>query len=317
MNSNLTVGDCRRLFGDLFSTDGFIPLMNQALSQLTESGRWRGSLVYVAFDGSLGFITLPYEYLSIMGVSIGQWPVPVFSQFHPYIESGPGLVEDTEACLYYLSDLGDGYATLRDFPSAGCNIQVTIGGLADNNKTIRFYGLDTNGNELYDANGRGFNLTTAGLNTISAVQIDSITGIEMPLNADGSPSFVFPWFLYALPSGGGLVTLGEYFPADTRPSYRRYQTGVTTQVVTALCQRRVIPVYKETDWVYPPSARAVKSAMQAVQSEDANNYQEVAQNWAVCYDSLNRQVHNSRGAAKPELNYTLFGGGYCSFPDVN
>ena len=321
MNSRLLVSDCRLAFGSLFAADDFLPYLNQGLDFLISSGRWKGNLVYVSFDSSTGYLTLPYEYLTIMGININKWTPPIFSQFHRYIESGPGQVDETAPCPGFLMDMGDGYPSLIDIPTAASTLRVTISNAADVTKVIRCYGA-YNGVPISDANGVGFNITTVNPTVNSSVPIDTLTGIEMPVTATGAPSLVYAISVYSVAPDTTATLLSTYQPPDIRPSYHRYQVGTVTAstdgvaAIQCLCQRRFIPVYKETDWVFPGSLRAIKAAMQAVQCEDANNYEQAAPLWTLAFDTLNRAVHSARGAAKPELNFQPLGMSD-SFPNLN
>jgi len=315
MNTRLTVLDVQNAIGALFPTSDFIPFLNQALDQLTQSGRWKGSLIYVEFDSSNGFITLPYEYSSILGVNLDDWTPPVFSQFHRYIESGPGRLDETKPTPGFLEDMGDGFATLVNIPTDGSTLRVVIGDLADANKTIRFYG-SYQGKQIFDTTGVGFNFTPNAITTDGVTPMDTITGIKFPVSATGSPTYQWPIYLYSVAPDTTATLLGIYYPPDIRPSYHRYQTGTTTKAIRCLCQRRFIPVYQTTDWVFPGSLRAVKAAMQAVQCEDSNNYDQAAPLWNIAYDSLNKMTHSGRGAAKPEMSYLPLGM-VDPFPNVN
>ena len=320
-SSRLTVADCRIAFGDLFASSDFIPLLNQGCEFLLSAGRWKGSLVNVSFDSSAGYITLPYEYLSLMGINIKKWTPPIFSQFHRYIESGPGQVDETAPCPGFLMDMGDGFPCLTDIPTDDSTLRVVIGNIADANKTIRIYG-NYQGKPLFDQNGLGYDFTPNAITTNGVTQMDEITGIEMPVTATGAPSFAWPVYLYSVAPDATATLLSIYYPPDIRPNYHRYQVGTVTantdgtSAIQCLCQRRFIPVYKETDWVYPGSLRAVKAAMQAVQSEDANNYEQAESRWTLAFDVLNKMVHSTRGAAKPELNF-MPAGMINAFDNVN
>jgi len=321
MNSRLTVSDVQLAIGSLFNADDFLPYLNQAMESLINGGRWKGNLLYVSFDSSTGYITLPYEYSSIMGIDISKVPATVFSQFHRFIESGPGRVDDTDPTTGYLMDMGDGHPSLVDIPTDGSTLRITISNAVDAGKVVRCFGT-VGGAPIFDANGLGFDITTANPTVNSAVTIDSLTGIEMPITATGAPSFSYSIALYSVAPDTTATLLSTYYPPDIRPNYRRYQTGVVTApsdgtpAINCLCQRRFIPVYKLTDKVYPDSMRAIKAAMQAVQCEDAANYDQAATFWNVAYDTLNRIVHSSRGAAKPEFNFLPLGTTN-PFPNVN
>lgn len=308
MNTQLTVGDLRTQFGSLFSPSEFIPYLNQALAQIITSGRWKGSQVYAFFPTSSGYITLPYELSSIMGISMGGMPVPVFTNQHEYLISGPGNIDETKPATGIVDYINDGFATRIDPPVSGCTLRIVLDLAIDIGKTFRFYGRGAT-RTIYDINGEGMNITTTGLTTNEATVFEEVTGIEVPVDATGASAMIGGWTLYAVDGLGNATELSYYYPNETRPSYARYKTGTwneqnqsTRMVIRTLCQRRFIPVAKDTDWVIPGNTRAIKAAMQAVQCEDANNYDQAAPLWVMAYKSLNDQVHSARGAAKPEIS---------------
>lgn len=315
--SALTVVDVNRTIGSLFNSSDFKPYLNQAIEQLTISGRWDGALVYVTFDSSTGFITLPYEYASILGVNVDYGVNPIFSQFHRYLESGPGKLDETKPTPGFLMDMGDGYATLVDPPTADSTLQIVLTAAGDIGQIIRLYGTSS-GVEVFDSSGvRGMNVTTTGLTTNVATVFDVVTGIECPVNSTtGAPTLTAKWYLYSVAPDTTTTLLSTYYPPDIRPSYHRYQLGTTTKPITCLCQRRFIPIYSDYDWVIPGNIRAIKAAMQAVQCEDANNYEQAMPLWATAYDILNKMTHSTRGAAKPELNFMPWGS-IPGLPDIN
>lgn len=312
MNTRLTVSDCQNAFGSLFPSSDFLPYLNQGVERLMQSGKWKGLIERVIFDNSAGYITLPYEYGSILGSAFDQYPVPNFSQFYPYISSGPGVLDQSKPFPGVLIDLGDGYPTLLDPPTAGSTLRIVLDNAVDVGKTFRFYGI-SNGLEIFDVNGRGMNITTTGITTNETTVFDRVTGIECPLTATGAPSMVFPWTLQAVSPTGTVTTLSRYYPPDIRPTYRRYQTGTWDKAIQCLCQLRFIPAYATTDWVIPGSLGAIKAAMQAVQCEDANNYEQAAPLWIKAQQLLDNEVHSYRGNARPVVDMELFGWGQ-NFP---
>jgi len=279
MNTALTVADLRIQIGTLFSSDDFLPYLNQALQRLTNSGRWKGSQVYCSFASvPLGYVTLPYELLSIMGVNIGGAIPPVFGNMHEYIISGPGHIDETKAATGIFDYMNDGYPTRIDIPTSGSTLRIVLDNAADVGKAFRIYGEGATRN-LWDSAGEGNTFTTTGLTTNFATVVESIKGIEGPVNSTtGFSTMTYGWTLYSVAPDTTATELSYYYPNESRPSYARYKTGVWNVdaderlAVRALCQRRFIPVYKETDWVIPGNTGALKAAMQAVQQEDAANY---------------------------------------------
>ena len=313
MNSYSTVASVRTLLGNLFSTNDFIPYLNQALETINNSGLWKGTIGYAAFPSVNNYFTLPYPFLSVIGTDWFRCPVPVFGQFHEFTIGGPGLPLDNQPPSGIVRDLGDGYATMIDPPTAGSTLLIKPDLLIDSGKVFRFYGI-SNGVEIFDVNGAGMNITVNFPSTSEATVFDQVTGIQVPTNTNTSSDMVGGWSLYAVAPDGTQTLLSYYYPSETRPSYRRYHIGVTsasnTQVpnaVTVLVRRRYMPVFNDTDWVFPGNIGALKLAMQAIDSEAAKNSDTAAILWNNCYTRLNQELHAMRGAARPEMAYETLG----------
>lgn len=266
---------------------------------------------YAAFPTVNEYFTLPYPFLSVVGAQWFRAPVPVFSQFHDFIAGGPGQPVLGQPPQGIVEDLGDGFATMTDPPTAGSTLLIKPDLAIDTGKVFRFYGI-SNGVEIFDVNGAGMNITVNYPSTSESTVFDIVTGIQVPTNPDGSSAMVGGWTLYSVAPGGTQTQLSYYYPTETRPSYRRYRIGVTsaanTQVpnaVTVLVRRRFMPVFKDTDWVMPGNIGALKFGMQAIDSEASKNPAEPL--WQQCYNILNQELHATRGAVRPEMNYEVLG----------
>ncbi len=329
MTSQLTVADCRIQIGSLFPTSEFIPLMNQANNRIIQSGRWAGALIYADFPTvPLGYITLPYELLGIMGVSIAGVPSVVFGNMHEYLISGPGHIDETKPAVGILDYINDGFPVRVDIPTDGSMLKIVLDNALDVGKPFRIYG-NVNGEQIFTTSGMGYDFTTTGVTTTNLQVIDSVTGIQVQVNATtGASTMLAGWTLYAVSPTNVVTQLGYYYPNETRPAYARYKVGTWNTAndnaqltIRTLCQRRFIPVAKETDWVIPGSIGALKAAMQAVQQEDAANYESAAGLWNYAMGVLNNEVHSARAGAKPEIQipqslwggYTMDGGYFTGF----
>lgn len=212
-----------------------------------------------------------------------------------------------------IQDIGDGYATLVDPPTAGSTLLIKPDLLIDSGKVFRFYGI-SNGREIFDVNGMGMDVVVNFPSSSVATVFDTVTGIQVPVDSTtGASTMIGGWTLYSVAPDATETQLGYYYPNETRPSYRRYTIGVTTAsnttvpfAVTVLVRRRFMPVFKETDWIYPGNVGALKFAMQAVDSESAKNPAQPF--WDQCYNILNQELHALRGASRPEMNYSTLGG---------
>lgn len=310
MNTQTSVASLRQQIGSLFSTSDFIPLLNQSLNRIVSGGRWKGAIVHATFPTvPLGFVTLPYELLSIMGVSMGGCPTVVFGNMHEYIVSGPGHIDETKPATGIVDYINDGFCTRIDPPTAGSTIRIVLDLAIDIGKSFRFYG-NSWARTIYDVFGEGMNIVTTGLTTNEATVFDAVKGIEVQTDSTtGASAMVGGWTLYSVAPDGTATQLSYYYPNETRPAYARYKIGTwnvandnANLTIRVLCQRRFIPVFKETDWVIPGNVAALKAAMQAIQNEDANNYQQAGPNWQYCWDTLNNEVHSARAGARPEIS---------------
>lgn len=313
MNTQLTVGQLRLQIGNLFGTSDFLPLLNQACERIINSGLWKGMIGYAAFPTVDEYFTLPYPFLSVIGSQWFRAPVPVFGQFHEFLPGGPGQPLANQPPNGIIQDLGDGFPTIVDPPTAGSTLLIKPDLLVDSGKVFRFYGI-SNGLEIFDTNGMGMNVTVNFPSTSVATVFDTVTGIQVPIDpVTGASAMVGGWTLYSVAPDATQTKLGYYYPNETRPCYRRYGIGVTSAsnttvpfAVTVLVRRRYMPVYKETDWVYPGNVGALKFAMQAVDSEASKNPAQPF--WDQCYNILNQELHALRGSSRPEMNYETLGG---------
>lgn len=313
MNTSLTVAGLRQQIGTLFRTSDFIPYLNQAMERVINSGLWKGNISYTAFQSVDDYFTLPYPYLSVIGSQWFRSPVPVFGQFHEFLPGGPGQPMANQPPNGIIQDIGDGYATLVDPPTAGSTLLIKPDLLIDSGKVFRFYGI-SNGREIFDVNGMGMDVVVNFPSSSVATVFDTVTGIQVPVDSTtGASTMIGGWTLYSVAPDATETQLGYYYPNETRPSYRRYTIGVTTAsnttvpfAVTVLVRRRFMPVFKETDWIYPGNVGALKFAMQAVDSESAKNPAQPF--WDQCYNILNQELHALRGASRPEMNYSTLGG---------
>ncbi len=312
-NSYTTVSSLRMMIGNLFNPDDVVPYTNQALERVINSGLWNGSIGYTAFESVDNFFTLPYQFLSVVGAQWFRCPVPVFGQFHDFVQGGPGQPIEGLTPEGIVEDLGDGYPTTAAVPTDGSVLKVTLTNASDAGKTIRFYGVSTGDLQVFDTDGvAGEEMTLTFPTTTGTTVFNSVTGIQVQTNSDGSSAMIGGWTLSSVAPDATVTVLGYYYPNETTPNYRRYRIGVTSNsnttvpfAVTVLVRRRWIPVFKETDWVIPGNIGALKFAMQAIDAEASRN--DAQDLWNQCYTILNQELHAVRGAVRPEMNYEVLG----------
>jgi hypothetical protein len=304
MDTRLTVADCRAaLYEEVDATDInsalFIPRLNEVCERFINSGKWKGTVSKVTLPVSTGFVTLPRWWQSALVMRYQKAPYPIFNPFYEFSDNGPGEISDTYHFPGVLIDLGDGFPTQSNIETAG-TLRVTIEGAADANKTIRLFGEDADGNVIYSSGNQGVDLTTVNPSATTSQVFSRVTGIQAPANMTMS------WTLNVV-NGLTVTQIGRYYPGETRPSYRRYQTGQTSEAIQTLCNRRFIPVVAETDWVVPGSLSALRYGLKALAFERAGQIDMAGPAFTTALVYLNQEARASRGGASGVPNLRFFG----------
>ncbi len=297
MDTRLTLADIRPILGPMInSSDLNDPLILQIINEVQErfinSGKWKGSIVTLRYESSTGFVTMPYNYAAALALTYDRYPFPIFTQFHQYVEEGPGKMDETLNWPGILIDLGDGYCTQADIPAAGV-IRLYSSAL-DDGDVVRVYG-NLNGVTVYDASGNeGEAVTLAAPFVATTNQFTEITGITKPLTTAR---------VYAKSWDGTTETLvGTYQPNETRPRYRRYQTGVAEKEIRLICHRRFIPTVAETDWIIPGNLSALRAGIQSRLFEDASDLDAADASFTRGLNFLNDEAKTFRGGGRATLN---------------
>lgn len=300
MDTRLTVADCRTtLYEEVDATDinstRFLPALNEVVERFINSGKWKGQTPFVTIPvNGLNYFSLPRWYVSVLVMSYLRCPVPVFTPFYQFSESGPGVLPDADAWSGLLLDLGDGFVTQYDITTAG-TLRLTVSNAADAGKTVRLFGL-YNGVDVYSADGSlGINVTLGNLTVDTTQQFSVVSGVQAP------STIVAPWTLSVVNSGTPTL-LSTYYPGETAPCYRRYQTGELEEAVLLICNRRYIPLRNETDWVIPGSISALRYGLKMLAYERAGQLAEASAAFDRALAFLNQEAKSARGGARITLN---------------
>lgn len=306
MNTQLTVADVRAQLEPQFGSTSFLQILNEVCERYTKSGKWKGAVVETTFASADGFITLPYEFESVLAMTYNRAPSLVYTQFHTYTINGPGELQDSLTWPGILTDMGDGYPTQANITTTG--VLKVMTDAADDGKTIRIYGLDQNGVEVYDSSGvPGITVTTAAPFVLTSKQFSKMTGIQ----ACPDPTILMTKFWSLYDAGNNL--LSTYYPGESRPCYRRYQTGQAEEAIRLICQRRFLRMRNESDWVIPGNIPAIRAGFWAWKFEDGSDIQKAEESWARGLNLLNQEAKYSRGGGIPStsfINWGVMGGCY-------
>lgn len=295
MSSPLTLGAVRLLLSEIIfgdQTDArFLSVCNDALARIYDAGKWDGLLGIVEFENPTGYITLPRRYSAILGVQLGGRPRSTYTRYYEYSQSGPGDLH-VDSNLNRAVDEGSS-PTHEVFVGPSTLIMAAP---LDTGTSIRVFGLDAGGQEIYDNVGApGISLvhnvaTTKSFSEITAVIKPETVGF-VTLSAGSTP-------------------LSVYEPSETSPSYHRYKVGtITNNTLRCLCKRRFVPLVNDSDLVHPGNVGALKMALLAVSAENASLTEKAQQYWGLCYQLLDLEKGSARGAAEIRLNVKPFGAG--------
>lgn len=310
MQTSLTVAQVRAQYESLvIPSTQFLPALNEVTERLMSSDLWHGTTDEVLFPASTATeLVLPRQFVAILGYTINGCPRPTWSTFHQYIERGIGwvdpdnmgtfgLIADTDVCSQVQIS---GNATLRVKPSLAI----------DAGKVIRFFGNDPNGQPIYTQPSgiEGIDLTTAVPSSTTTQEFSHLSMVRCQVPMQGA------WTLWQVVDGQE-TQIGQYQPFDSIPTFRRYKIGLrqSTDVIRCFCRRQWMPVYHDTDPVFPGCMAALKFGFKARRLENASIYgtgggPNADEMWKRAEEELDRELGVRRGSELPSLK--IIGGPY-------
>lgn len=286
----------------MYAGPDFAGRLNQVIDRLSNMGMWKGLLkasLYGFGTNGRGFITLERGDESIVGVDVGNAPRMVRSQFYEYSPSGFGFLPENRHGCGGLIDMGDGYVTQADI-SAAATLRLKLEDPADAGKTVRLFGKDQDGEEIFSATGhKGITLTTASPSSTTTQVFTEITGIQF--------EFMNGYSTLWQVIDGVETQIGVYAPGETRPCYRRYKTGIIGDqtCIRVFCRRRFVPLVAPTDWVIPGNIGALKMGLQALTHEDAGRLEEAEGLWGKASQLLDQELATLRGSAQTTIRISM------------
>lgn len=314
MTSNLTVADARALLASYVCPEDptsikFLDYINQARERIIHSGKGKNMTFGVRFDASRGYITLPRDADALLGLHVDKTIYGIQSRWYEYLQGGAGQLPDPMPDIGSAVDMGDNFVTMEDIETAG-TIRFKTTNAADQGQEVVIYGKDSDGNDIYDSEGNlGETLSLAapaGSVTTSGT-FAQITSILKPTTVGNISVYVV--------NGVTETLLSTYQPGETSPQYRRYRIKVSdTATVTGVCKLKYFPLVAETEPLIPGNIGALKMALMALTYEDANDPVAADGYWARCYNLLNQQRKENRGAARYVPNIKFMPTGISPLP---
>lgn len=294
----------------------FLRQLNEVCETATNSGQWRGARRTVIFDTSTGFIALDRRSQAILGVQVDGFPKPVFSTYFEYLEEGTGQIDETLGAINKFVDMNDGHCC-RPFDTPGY-LRLYFAVDADKTLAWRFFVNLLDDTRYFDpATGIEGSAWTPATNpsTLNLGQtVKSVYQLTKPVTLG---HVTLKWVPAVASAASAEVTLAVFEPTETAPSFHLYKTGVQTEAIRCLCQRRHIDFVNESDLIIPDNPTFLRHGLRAVNFEDQADEDRATKNWGMAYQALNGELHGNRGVAKTILRKQGMGYGTNRFIRVN
>jgi hypothetical protein len=260
-------------------SQAFSDITNDATRQLMRRGDWPGTVVPIHVCVQRGCVVWPRYVGEIRKMNMCRHGVEIHNMWfnflpynhrsrweqnwwHDWIGGRTRAVASARSPVFQ-DIMGDG-RTIRAYPSTPL----------DNNKTVRIFGVDNNGQQLMTTGAGGWtNGITLTLKTPFVESTQTVRRIDRVIK-DATQG---PVRLYANNSGT-LEELATYAPDETNPSYLRQQLHMpccgdcaTTHSVVALVKLQFVPVVNDDDPVLIENEDALKYMFQAIKAGESND----------------------------------------------
>lgn len=272
----------------------WLQLLNEASFRLLSMGMWVGTTIKYAICVNNACLTWPRSVETIIAMDVCDTPITLRSQWHEFLENGPGLAR-LKACTTLNSfDRGAGFVMFDDLTTASV-IRLYPQFNADVGKTVTIRGLDANYQPVLTGGGSidGERIPLA----LPFVDSNTTWGRQVfrQVLKDPTIGFVRAYAYDALlpppPASPGpldtpLIPLAIWEPTETLPDYRRSfipaldakngcrcgdgltNTDCTKSRVTVVAKQKFIPIANDLDFLPIGNAPALKMAMLAVMREE-------------------------------------------------
>lgn len=246
--------------------------LTDAVRLLTSNSLISSDLGEIAICVCGGFVTLPPEVQTVLGITVDGCPAIIRDEWFTYHINGPG---DTGYTPFKFTDvLGNNYPTIRD-PAEPVKIAAKIRAASDQNKILRVFGWDADGERIF---------TTGADGTMEDGFLVPMVYGKVLINSD-APAIVKIDRVYKENTSDmvdllgidpdtmeAVSLLGRYRPKENTPAYTRIRVPAQ-EVVRVKYRRRVFEVQDEYDWIPVNNREALIHAIRAVKYRLDGKYQ--------------------------------------------
>lgn len=258
--------------------------INQVVERFLTEGKWKGTLRRVAVDINDGYIVLPRELGTILGIEYVHdggccCHSQIYSKFHEFAHGilccSTGTYPISETTQTFLTP--EAPFTLRVKSTVTAGTISFIGGWDENDE--EYFGADT----VNITNG-----TTNGTRTYNVMPPSG--GIQKSVTT-------VPVELYSV-TGGAETLIAVYAPWEEVPAYKKYKIPDfpnTPSYALVMGKLAYVPAVEDTDIIVPSNYGALKIGLKALQSEDTEEDESAEKDWARAYRILNNEVTEAEG----------------------
>lgn len=259
--------------------------INQVIERFLTDGKYRNTLRRITLPIYDGYITLPRELGTILGIKLisdssACYVSQIYSKFHEFAHQ-VGMCCGTGT--YPISETAQTFITPESSFTLRVKSTVTAG-------TISFYGgWDVDGNEFFGADT--VNITNGTANgTRTYGSMPPTGGIQKTVTT-------VPVELYSVDSNGTETLIAVYAPSEEVPAYKKYKVPEHTQFNSAIVFGKLayVPAIQDSDIIIPGVWGALRMGLKALKDEETDEDQHALENWDTAYRILNSDVTELEG----------------------
>lgn len=313
----------------------FTGLINEATQRLLTYGNFWGSTVRGKICTYNQCIAWPRAIGTVLALNLNRHPRQIANHWYEFMPLSP-----SDCHFYYggchggwhsnASVIDDGMVPVfRNIPcGSALRLQTHTRLQADRGKTMTFYGIDDNGQEVMTKDaldnwvvGESVALDIPDVQTaklyreITRITRDATTG---------------PVDVYAINADGLLLDVAHFEPSETEPRYRHSRLGTGTcgsrsccggnttlaPQVDFLAKLRFIPVVADSDIVQISNLTALKYMIQSIRTSEAGDEDTAMKLQAMAIKELNRELNDKLPLQQVPVALEAFGTAYPSMAGV-
>lgn len=253
---------------ELCDEDAIFRGLTRAIKLLVNKGISQASLGEIQACVCNGCVTLPRDVGTVLGVDVCGQPTLLQDEFFKYHINGPGA--NAGPCV--ITEMGQ-VCTYRD-PSEACYLIAEVTSAADNNKKLRVYANDVNGNKIFSAgpDGKLYEGFLVPMIFGFAQRNPSIPplGKIYRIIKDVTKDYVSLIAINAS-DGASQTKIGYMEPDETMPQYRRIKVPNKTSVLVKY-KKATLDIKRQTDFINIDNYEALFLACRAVKFRTDDRY---------------------------------------------